>query len=132
MAMSDPIADMLTRMRNALDRGFRTVDMPRSKLKVQMCEVLKREGYIEDYSAIDAGPQGSLRIVLRYVDENKPVIQGLKRVSKPSLRVRRGSKEMRQVRSGLGISIVSTSHGLMTGKQARQQHVGGEVLCEVW
>jgi small subunit ribosomal protein S8 len=132
MAMSDPIADMLTRMRNALLRGFRTVDIPHSRLKEQMCAVLKREGYIDEYSVVQNGPQGSIRVVLRYVNENQPVIQGLKRVSKPSLRVRRGSKDLRQVRSGLGISIISTSHGVMTGKQARSKHVGGEVLCEVW
>lgn len=132
MAMSDPIADMLTRMRNAIQRGFRTVDIPHSRLKEQICGVLKREGFIDEYSVVQNGPQGSIRVVLRYIDEKQPVIHGLRRVSKPSLRVRMGSKDIKQVRSGLGISIISTSHGVMTGKQARTQHVGGEVLCEVW
>lgn len=132
MSMTDPIADLLTRIRNALHAGYQSVEVPASRLKQGILEVLKSEGYIRDFSREEDGKQGMLRITLKYTSEREPIILGLRRVSKPSLRVYRGAKEVRPVRSGLGISIVSTPKGVMTGKQARNENVGGEVLCEVW
>lgn len=132
MSMSDPLADLLTRIRNALRAGFPTVDAPASRVKEDVCKVLRAEGYIRDYTRIDDGKQGMLRIQLKYTPDRKPVIQGVQRVSKPSLRVYKKSKEIQQVRSGLGVSIVTTSKGVMTSRQAREERVGGEVLCEVW
>ena len=134
MAMSDPIADMLTRLRNAITAGQAMVDMPTSKLKEQICALLKREGFIRDYmvSHVEGHPRGLLRVTLKYMPDRTPVVKGLRRISKPSLRVYKQSKELRPVRSGLGIAVVSTSQGVMTGKQARAAHMGGEVLCEVW
>jgi len=132
MSMSDPIADMLTRMRNAFLGKKDQVDIPASRVKEEVCGVLAREGYIEAYKLIEDGTQGVLRVSLKYTSDQAPVVNGLRRVSKPSLRVYKRSKELRPVRSGLGISIVSTSRGVMTGKQAREANVGGEVLCEVW
>lgn len=132
MSMSDPLADLLTRIRNALHAGFPTVEVPSSKLKIHVCDVLKHEGYIVDYVSEDDGKQGILRIQLKYTEERKPVIQGIKRVSKPSLRIYSGANDIAPVRSGLGISVVTTSKGVMTAKQARTENVGGEVLCEVW
>lgn len=132
MSMSDPLADMLTRIRNGLQAGYPAVEAPSSRLKVAVCEVLKKEGYITDFVREDDDKQGVLRITLKYMTDRSPVIQGLKRVSKPSLRSYRGANEIKNVRSGLGISIVSTSQGVMTGKQARTENVGGEVLCEIW
>ncbi len=132
MSMSDPIADMLTRMRNAIQAGHPSVDVPLSRLKVEVCRVLKEQGYIVDY-VVEAEPKpGILRVALKYFSDQSPAVQGLRRVSKPSLRVHKGAKEVRPVLSGLGVSILSTSQGVMTAKQARQQGVGGEVLCEVW
>jgi len=132
MSMSDPIADLLTRVRNAAQARQATVDVPASKLKVEICRVLKQEGYISDYTVVDQPAPGSVRLHMKYARDRHPVVQGLKRVSKPSLRVYVGSGEIRPVCSGLGISILSTSQGVMTGKQARIAKVGGEVLCEVW
>lgn len=134
MAMSDPIADMLTRLRNAITAEQATVDMPTSKLKEQISALLKREGFIRDYTVIqvEGKARAQLRVTLKYMPDRTPVIRGLRRISKPSLRVYKQAKEMRPVRSGLGISVVSTPQGVMTGKQARAAHMGGEVLCEVW
>ena len=132
MSMTDPLADLLTRIRNALRAGFPTVDAPASRLKEGVCRVLKAEGYILEYTREEDGKQGMLHIKLKYGADQAPVVTGLKRVSKPSLRVYSGSKDVAQVRSGLGISIMSTSQGVMTSKEARQKNVGGEVLCEVW
>ncbi len=132
MSMSDPIADLLTRIRNALTAGHLTVDIPFSKLKAEICRVLREEGFIDDYSVLEEPVPGLIRVSLRYSPDRAPVLQGLKRVSKPSLRVYVPSGDLWQVRSGLGISIISTSKGVMTNKKARQEHVGGEVLCEVW
>jgi len=132
MSMSDPLADMLTRIRNGLQAGFPSVKAPASRLKAGVCEVLKSEGYIVDYSREEDGKQGILTITLKYTGDRKPVIQGLKRVSKPSLRTYTGAQNMRVVRSGLGISVVSTPKGVMTGRKARRENVGGEILCEVW
>lgn len=132
MSMSDPIADLLTRVRNAVQARQATVDVPASKLKAEICRVLKEEGYVSDYTVVDQPAPGSIRIHLKYARDRKAVLQGLKRVSKPSLRIYRGSAEIRPVCSGLGISILSTPDGVMTGKKARNAKVGGEVLCEVW
>ncbi len=132
MSMSDPIADLLTRVRNALHAGYPSVEAPASRITESICRVLKEEGYIRDYSRADDGKQGVLKVTLKYTSERKPVIQGARRVSKPSLRVYRTSNDIQAVRSGLGISIVTTSKGVMTGKHARNEKVGGEVLCEVW
>ena len=134
MSMSDPIADMLTRIRNALVAGKASADIPKSRVKEEICAVLKREGYIKDFTAIQVEDRsyGTLRLTLKYQADRSPVIQKLRRVSKPSLRVYANRKELRPVRNGLGIAIVSTSKGVMTGKQARAADVGGEVLCEVW
>ena len=132
MSMNDPIADILTRIRNGLHAGHERVTVPASRIKEDLCRVLKEEGYIRDYTMVEDDKQGVLHVELKYRKNGSPVIQELKRVSKPSLRVYIKSEDIRQVRSGLGISIVTTSRGLMTSKQARREHVGGEVLCEVW
>jgi len=132
MSMSDPIADMLTRVRNGLQAGKESVDVPRSNLKVAICRVLAEQGYITGFEEAENPAPGIVRIKLRYLSDRKPVLQGVKRVSKPSLRVYVSHDEVQQVRSGLGISILSTSKGVMTGKQARAKKLGGEHLCEVW
>ncbi len=132
MSMSDPIADLLTRVRNAAQARQATVDVPSSKLKAEICRVLKEEGYISEYTIVAEPLPGSIRIHLKYARDRKSVVQGLKRVSKPSLRVYVGSQDIKPVCSGLGISILSTSEGVMTGKKARNAKVGGEVICEVW
>ncbi len=134
MSMSDPIADMLTRIRNGLRAGQADVDVPASTVKENLCAVLKREGFIKDYALTDVqgAPHNMIRITLKYAFDNKPVISGLRRVSKPSLRTYASYKKIPMVRSGLGIAIVSTSRGILTGKEARAQKVGGELLCEVW
>lgn len=132
MSMSDPLADLLTRIRNALHAGYPTVECPASKLKEDVCRVLKEEGYIRAYSRTDDGKQGMLKVALKYTPDRKPVIQGARRVSKPSLRVYAKGSEIKPVRTGLGISVLTTSSGVMTGKSARNKNVGGEVLCEIW
>ena len=132
MSMSDPIADLLTRIRNGLQARQSVVDCPASHIKVDICRVLKQQGFIRDYVVEDEPAPGNIRITLKYLPDRSPVLQGLHRVSKPSLRVYVRAKNLRPVRSGLGISIMTTSHGVMTGKEARQAGVGGEVLCEVW
>jgi small subunit ribosomal protein S8 len=132
MSMTDPVADLLVRLKNALQAGFPSVECPASNLKTEVCRVLKEEGYIRDFVREDDGKQGTLKISLKYARDREPVIQGIRRVSKPSLRVYTGSEKVRQVMSGLGITILTTSKGVMTGKSARAQKVGGEVLCEVW
>lgn len=135
MSMSDPIADMLTRVRNALMRQHSTVSMPNSKIKVSIAEVLKDEGYIEDYKVLPEKPQSVLQIKLKYVGgrrDLRSVITGLERVSTPGRRVYVGKQDMPWVLSGMGIAIVTTSKGIMTGQQARRSRVGGEVLCKVW
>ncbi len=133
MAMSDPIADLLTRIRNAHQAGHEHAIIPYSRLKENICNVLKAEGYIEDFGVAGEHPsEKTIRVTLRYTRDGSPVIKQLRRVSRPSLRVYVKSKDIKPTRSGLGIAIVSTSHGLMTGKQAYQKRVGGEILCEVW
>jgi small subunit ribosomal protein S8 len=130
--MTDPIADMLTRIRNGLQARHPAVEMPTSKMKVAIAEVLKDEGYIKGYSLSGDGVVKTLKVELRYVGKNEPVVSGIKRISKPGLRVYAASTEIPRVFGGLGVSIMSTSRGVMSGGQARKQRVGGEVLCHVW
>ena len=132
MQMSDVIADMLTRIRNANDAKHQTVDIPASNIKKSIAEILSNEGYIKGYQVIEDGKQGIIRVALKYGANKTKVIRGLKRVSKPGLRIYAGYEDMPKVMNGLGIAIVSTSKGLMTDKQARTLKVGGEVLAFVW
>ena len=133
MQITDPIADMLTRIRNANNAKHDTVDVPASNMKKAIAQILLDEGYIKNFQLIDDGTQGVIRITLKYVQPGKEkVITGLKRVSKPGLRVYAGADELPRVLRGLGIAIVSTSKGVMTDKKAREAHVGGEVLAFVW
>ena len=132
MQITDPIADMLTRIRNAGSARHETVDVPNSKMKTAIAEILLEEGYIKSFQLIDDGTQGVIRVTLKYLPGKEKAIQGLRRVSKPGLRVYAGADELPQVLRGLGIAIISTSKGIMTDKKARAQHVGGEVLAFVW
>jgi small subunit ribosomal protein S8 len=132
MAMSDPIADLLTRIRNAGKAKFNSVDIPGSKIKIELAKVLKSEGYIRNYKFIKDDKQGVLRIYLKYGAQQDTVICQLERVSKPSRRVYVKSKEVPSVYNGTGIAILSTSRGVMTNRQARKENVGGEVLCTIW
>ena len=132
MQMSDVIADMLTRIRNANDAKHATVDIPASNMKKAIAEILLNEGYIKGYQVLDDGKQGTIRVTLKYGANKQKVLRGLKRVSKPGLRIDAGYEDMPKVMSGLGIAIVSTSKGLMTDKQARANKIGGEVLAFVW
>ncbi len=132
MQITDPIADMLTRIRNAGSAKHETVDVPASKMKKAIAEILLEEGYIRSFQLIDDGTQGVIRITLKYLPGKEKAIQGLKRVSKPGLRVYAGADELPRVLRGLGIAIISTSKGIMTDKKARAAHVGGEVLAFVW
>lgn len=129
--MTDPIADMLARIRNAAQARHRRVDMPVSKLKAEIARILKENHFIHDYKVLDDGAHGALRVYLKYYQE-KPVIRNLRRISKPGLRKYAGAKELPRVRGGLGIAIVSTSQGVMSDKEARAKNVGGEVLALVW
>lgn len=132
MSMTDPIADLLTRIRNALHAGYPAVDAPASRLKEAVCKVLVAEGFITDYKRTEDGKQGTLHLTLKYTANREPVIQGIKRTSKPSLRIYTKSKDLKSVRSGLGISILTTSAGVMTDRDARKKKLGGEILCTVW
>ena len=132
MQMSDVIADMLTRIRNANSAKHATVDIPASNMKKAIAEILVEEGYVKSYEVIDDGKQGTIRVTLKYQGNKQKVIRGLKRVSKPGLRIYAGCEDMPKVMNGLGIAIVSTSKGIMTDKKARALKVGGEVLCFVW
>ena len=129
--MTDPISDFLTRIRNASQAGHRSVDVPASKMKEGLANILKDQGFIEAYERVSEGPQGVIRMKLRYVN-GSPAMLGLRRVSRPGLRRYAGVTELPRVRNGLGIAVISTSHGLMTDKEARRRNVGGEVLCFVW
>ncbi len=131
MQITDPIADMLTRIRNANNAKHETVDVPASKLKLAIAKILVEEGYIKSYQFVENGNQGVIKITLKYLGKEK-VITGLRRVSKPGLRVYVSSEELPKVLRGLGIAIISTSKGVMTDKNARKEHVGGEVLAFVW
>ena len=130
--MSDVIADMLTRIRNANNAKHLTVDIPASNMKKAIADILVEEGYVKSYQVIDDGKQGTIRITLKYLAGKQKVIRGIRRVSKPGLRIYAGCEDMPRVMNGLGIAIVSTSKGIMTGKKAQSLNVGGEVLAFVW
>ncbi len=132
MQISDVIADMLTRIRNANDAKHESVDIPASNLKKAIAEILLEEGYIKSFQIVEDGKQGIIRVALKYAPGKQKVIHGLKRVSKPGLRIYASCEDMPKVMNGLGIAIVSTSKGVMTDKKARQANVGGEVLAFVW
>ena len=132
MQISDVIADMLTRIRNANDAKHATVDIPASNMKKAIADILVEEGYVKSYQVIEDGKQGIIRITLKYTQGKQKVIHGLKRVSKPGLRIYSNCEDMPKVMNGLGIAIVSTSKGIMTDKKARRENVGGEVLAFVW
>lgn len=132
MQITDPIADMLTRIRNANSAKHETVDIPASKMKKAIAEILSEEGYIKNYQVIEDNKQGVIRIALKYGPSKEKVISGLKRVSKPGLRIYAGAEELPRVLKGLGIAIISTSKGVMTDKKARKENIGGEVLAFVW
>ncbi len=132
MSMTDPIADMLTRIRNGITSHHDRVELPSSKLKVEIARILKSEGFISNYKLIEEKPQSSLRIYLKYSDDGEPVIHGIERISRPGRRVYRNKQEIPQVLGGLGLAIVSTSRGVMAGAEAVKEGVGGEVLCQVW
>ncbi len=132
MQISDTIADLLTRIRNASTAKHATVDIPASNVKKAITQILSDEGYIKGFQIVDDGKQGIIRVTLKYTDGRTPVITGLRRVSKPGLRIYSSCEDMPKVRKGLGIAIVSTSKGIMTDKKARELNVGGEVLAYIW
>ena len=132
MQISDTIADLLTRIRNASSAKHATVDIPASNVKKAITQILADEGYIRDFQIVDDGKQGIIRVTLKYTDNRTPVISGLRRVSKPGLRIYSSCEDMPKVRKGLGIAIISTSKGIMTDKKARNLNVGGEVLAYIW
>jgi small subunit ribosomal protein S8 len=130
--MTDPVADMLTRLRNASRAKHTTTDMPASKLKRQIAQILKDEGYIQDFEVVEDPPQNALRVHLKYGENRSPALSGLRRVSKPGLRVYKGRQDIPRVLGGMGTVIISTPKGLMTGRDAWRQNVGGEVLAFIW
>ncbi|ADH86133.1 30S ribosomal protein S8 [Desulfurivibrio alkaliphilus] len=132
MAMSDPLADMLTRIRNAGMAGHESLEMPHSKIKAGMAAILKQEGYIDDFQVSEDDKQGILKITLRYDDRRQQAITGIKRCSSPGRRIYVKHDRIPKVMSGLGVAVLSTSKGVMTDKQAREQKIGGELLCQVW
>lgn len=132
MNTTDPIADMLTRIRNASQVKFKTVDIPASKMKKAIAEILFNEGYIKSYEEIKNENQGIIRISLKYTDKNQKVISGLKRISKPGLRIYASKDELPKVLNGLGIALISTSKGVITDKKAKELGIGGEVLAYIW
>ena len=132
MQMTDVVADLLTRIRNANDAKHETVEVPASNMKKAIVQILLDEGYIKDYKVTDDGKQGIITVTLKYGEGKQKIIQGIKRVSKPGLRIYAASQDIPKVRNGLGIAIVSTSRGIMTDKAARKENVGGEVLAFVW
>ena len=132
MTMTDPIADMLTRIRNANTVGHETVEIPASKMKKAIAEILKEEGYIADYEVIEDDKQGMIKVTMKYGAKKERVINGIKKISKPGLKVYAKADEVPRVLGGLGIAIISTSHGVVSDKEARKLGVGGEVICYVW
>jgi small subunit ribosomal protein S8 len=132
MSMTDPIADMLTRIRNGIQSHHERVEIPASKLKVEVARILKSEGFISNYKMVENDGRPSLRVYLKYSAEGEPVIHGIERISRPGRRVYRAKTELPRVLGGLGLSIVSTSKGVMSGSEALKSGVGGEVLCQVW
>jgi len=132
MSMTDPIADLLTRIRNAHMAKHATVDVPASKMKLGIVRILKDEGYVDDYEQVEDSKQGILRIRLKYLGSGEPAIHGIERVSRPGRRIYRGKREIPKVLNGLGVVIVSTPAGVLTGSACQQHGVGGEVLCNIW
>ncbi len=132
MTMTDPISDMLTRLRNATIVRHDRTDVPASKVKLEIAKVLKEKGFIRTFKVIEEGPQGLLRIYLKYAEDGEPAIHGLRRVSRPGLRVYRGVEDLPKVLNGLGSAVISTNRGILADDQARSLRVGGEVLCEIW
>ncbi|MDR2350332.1 MAG: 30S ribosomal protein S8 [Deltaproteobacteria bacterium] len=132
MTMTDPIADLLTRVRNAITAKLDRVDVPASRLKVAIVRIMKDEGFIKNFKVTRDTRQGYIRVFLKYTDTNSPVIKGLERVSRPGRRVYKKSEDILPVLSGLGVMIVSTSHGVMTDKEARRHNLGGETICRIW
>jgi small subunit ribosomal protein S8 len=132
MSVSDPIADMLTRIRNAITAGHDFVLIPSSRTKLAITKILKEEGFIADYELLRGKPHRAIKLHLKYDEQKQPIISGLERVSKPGLRVYVGQKEIPRVYGGVGIAILSTAKGVMTGQQAWRQKIGGELLCQVW
>jgi small subunit ribosomal protein S8 len=132
MVMTDPIADMLTRIRNANSAGHASVEIPSSNIKKSIAQILLQEGYIKAFDVKDDGKQGILTVSLKYLDDKQKVIRGIKRISKPGLRIYANKDELPRVLNGLGIAIISTSNGIMTDKAARKNGMGGEVICYVW
>ena len=132
MSMTDPIADMLTRIRNGITSRHDRVELPSSKLKVEVAKILKSEGFISNFKVVEEGVQPTLRVYLKYSDDGEPVIHGIERISRPGRRVYRGKEAIPQVLGGLGLAIVSTSQGVLSGQDAVRKGVGGEVLCQVW
>lgn len=132
MSMTDPVSDMLTRIRNATMVRHDRADVPASKMKLEIAKILKQEGFIRTFKLLEEGPQGTLRLYLKYADDGEPAIHGLRRISKPGLRIYRGVRELPRVRNGLGVAVISTNRGVLTDEQARSLQVGGEVLCELW
>jgi small subunit ribosomal protein S8 len=132
MSMTDPIADLLTRIRNAHLAKHDRLDVPTSKLKQEVCRLLQDEGFIRNFRVVEAETRHTLRIFLRYSPDGIPAISSLERVSKPGRRIYRGADEIQPVRNGMGVAILSTSQGLLSDRQARERRVGGELLCEVW
>lgn len=132
MNITDPIADMITRIRNANSTNKDIVNIPASKLKINIADILKEEGFIKEYKIVDTYPQNTLRVYLKYGNDGEKVISGLKRISKPGLRVYVKKDEVPKVLGGLGIAVISTSQGIMTDKSARNTGIGGEVLCYIW
>ena len=132
MVINDPIADMLTRIRNAQVARHDTVTMPASNMKKSIAKLMQNEGFIKSYEVIDDGLQGEIKITLKYLDKKQPVIVGIKRISKPSLRVYASCEDLPKVLGGLGVAIISTSKGVMTDRMARKENLGGEVLCYIW
>jgi small subunit ribosomal protein S8 len=132
MSMTDPIADLLARIRNAHRAKHDRLDVPASRLKLEVCRILKEEGYIKDVKQVEAKPRDVIRVFLNYTKDGEPGISRIRRVSTPGRRVYRGAEQIKPVLNGMGIGIISTSKGLLTDRQARDQRVGGEVLCEIW
>ncbi|MCP4901617.1 MAG: 30S ribosomal protein S8 [bacterium] len=132
MAMTDPVSDMLTRIRNATTVRHDRTDVPASKMKLELAKILKQEGYIRTFKVLEEGPQGVIRVYLKYADDGEPVIHGVRRISRPGRRVYRAVGDLPKVRNGLGVAVISTNRGVITDEQARGLRVGGEVLCEIW
>ncbi|MFP4475904.1 MAG: 30S ribosomal protein S8 [Desulfatibacillaceae bacterium] len=132
MSMTDPMADMLTRIRNAIKARYFRVDIPASNLKIDVAKVLKDEGYIKNYKVVKDGKQGILRVYLKYGAGQASAIRGLERVSKPGRRVYTGGKEVKPVLNGMGTAVLTTSRGVMTDRDARRDNVGGEIICRIW